>query len=254
MIRLTAYRPGLWLTELRLDDIEMEVRGVVIAGAERVVVWDTLTHPRDMAPVTPLLAGRPVTVVYSHADWDHAWGTAGLLYDEVIGHEICRERFAADVPATLARMQADEPGRWDEVRLIPPTRTFREELILPLGGVSLHLHYLPGHTRDCIAGFIPKWGIWLGGDTVEDPLPLLEETSPLELWLARLRAWVGDERVQTVIPAHGPVGGRELIRRNIAYLAGLRDGTGPVPAPLPDFYREAHAANLRYSETGAARP
>jgi len=39
---LKEFRPGLWLTEASLDDFE--VRGAVIIGAERAVIWDSLSH------------------------------------------------------------------------------------------------------------------------------------------------------------------------------------------------------------------
>ena len=56
-----------------------------------------------MHGVVPDLAGRRLVVVYSHADWDHVWGTAGLTYRDatIVGHARCLERFDADVPVTL---------------------------------------------------------------------------------------------------------------------------------------------------------
>ncbi|MBA3874498.1 MAG: hypothetical protein H0X30_35660, partial [Anaerolineae bacterium] len=45
-MKLSELRPNLWLTELNLDDFD--VRGAVIIGENRVMVWDTLSHPRDM--------------------------------------------------------------------------------------------------------------------------------------------------------------------------------------------------------------
>jgi len=61
-----------------------------------------------------------------------------------------------------------------------------------------------------------------------------------------LRNWERDARVQQVIPSHGAVGGRELIRRNIIYLENLKSGS-PIELPddLDDFYRQTHQDNLR---------
>ncbi|MFN8490366.1 MAG: MBL fold metallo-hydrolase [Caldilineaceae bacterium] len=247
MLALQEFRPNLWLTELDLKDFA--VRGAVIVGDQRAVVWDTLSHPRDMTPVLPLIGDKELVIVYTHADWDHVWGTAGLPYaaKTIIGQTQCLARFAADVPTKLQEMQAVEPGQWDEVELIAPTTTFQDELSLALGGVTLTLHYLPGHTEDCIVGFIPEWGVLLAGDTVETPLPVVPTDSPLDQWLAALEMWAQNPRVQTVIPAHGMIGGRELIERNIAYLHALREGRPPdVSGELDDFYRETHAANITW--------
>jgi glyoxylase-like metal-dependent hydrolase (beta-lactamase superfamily II) len=247
MVMLKEFRPNLWLTELDLK--EFDVRGAVIVGDQRVVVWDTLSHPRDMLPVRPLIGNKELIVVYSHADWDHVWGTAGLEYDNqrIIGHTECLVRFSIDVPVTLHEKQLAEPGRWDEVVLLAPTVTFQDQVALDLGGVTLTLHHLPGHTEDCIVGFIPEWGVLLAGDTVETPLPVVPPASPLDQWIAALEKWAQDARVQTVIPAHGVIGGRELIERNIEYLQAIRDNR-PInmPGELDDFYRETHAANMEW--------
>lgn len=249
MTVLTEFRPGLWLTELALEDFA--VRGALIIGEETAVVWDTLSQPRDMHPLRSKLANRALRVVYSHADWDHVWGTAGLAASgaPIISHAACLDRFGADVPDTLAEKQAAEPGTWDDVLLMSPTQTFDHELGLDLGGITLALHHLPGHTEDCIVGFIPEWGLLLAGDTVETPLPVVPPDSPLDGWIEQLQRWAADPRVQTVIPAHGAIGGRELITRNIAYLQALREGRPiNVPDDLDDFYRATHAANLRWKQ------
>jgi len=124
---MIALQPDIWLTQVTLDDFD--VRGALILGGTRVVVWDTLSHPRDMRLFEPLIGDRDIVIVYSHADWDHIWGTAGLPHDRarIIGHAGCGDRFASDVPAVLGRKRAAEPGRWDDVVLVPPTETFERE-------------------------------------------------------------------------------------------------------------------------------
>ena len=247
MTNLITFRDGLSLTELQLHDFD--VRGAVLIGSKRAIVWDTLSHPRDMAAVAALVADHEHAVVYSHADWDHCWGTAGLPKRQtVIAHSHCRRRFESECAATLREKQAAEPGAWEEVELIPPTRVLQESLSLDLGGCILELYHLPGHTSDCLVGFIPEWGILLAGDTVETPLPVVNAESPLPQWIAGLQRWVDDARVQTVIPAHGVIGGREIIQTNLSYLHSLLAGSAGDAAPdWPAFYRDTHRENLRHA-------
>lgn len=225
------------------------MRGAVIAGETGIAVWDTLSHPRDMAEVAPLIGGRDLFIVYSHADWDHIWGTAGLpsvAPRDIVGHATCLARFSADVPPYLAQKQAEQPGLWDDVQLIPPTVTFETTHTLDLGGVTLELHALPGHTPDCIVGLIPEWGVLLAGDTVETPLPVIEDAAAVPGWIDHLAHWERDERIETVIPAHGRMGGRDLIAFNRSYLLSLSMGA-PIwfDDPLPtEFYLKTHAQNL----------
>jgi len=247
MTKLNEFRKGLWLTELQLEGFD--VRGAVIAGSERMVVWDSLSHPRDMYSVYSLVSGSHFDIVYSHADWDHFWGTAGLPdnWGQIIAHDKSLARFKNDVPAKLQEMRAKHPDQWKQVVLVEPTLTFKQELTLYLGGVTLKLKYLPGHTLDCLVGFIPQWGILLAGDTVETPFPVVNDDSPVSQWIASLEHWRDNPELQTVIPAHGPTGGRELLENNISYLRNLLEGrNSDLTDALTDFYKETHEANIKH--------
>ncbi len=244
-MKLSELRPGLWLTELVLDDFD--VRGAVIVGQNRVMVWDTLSHPRDMRPVMALAADKPIDVVYSHADWDHCWGTAGLQTDIIIGHERCAGRFRnGDVARRLNEKKAEQPAQWDAVKLIPPTLSFTHSLTVDLGGVLVELHHLPGHTEDCLVAWIPQWGILLAGDTIETPLPYFntESVALLPQWISGLEKWGSTTRMNVVVPAHGEVGDRSLIEHNLSYLRNLQAGKAPtLPAEMTAFYSKTHAKN-----------
>lgn len=241
---LKKLQDSLWLIEIKLADFA--VRGVCFETESHVVVWDTLSHPHDMTPILPLLHDKPLIIIYSHADWDHIWGTAGLPHEScsIIGQRLCQARFSADVPEKLQTMQQAEPGKWDAVELIPPTISFESYLSLNLGNVTLELHHLPGHSADCIVGFIPEWGVLLAGDTVETPLPVIYKDSPLDAWLNALKNWHKQPNLKTVIPAHGTIGGKEIIHQTMTYLQRLRDGLKiEFSEPLDEFYQQTHQAN-----------
>ena len=246
MTTLTRHDNNLYLTDLSLPDFD--VRGAVVLGENHALVWDTLTCPDDMAAVTEVCGNRNITVVYSHADWDHVWGTDALTYQDVVAHKKCAARFAdpEDVAATLTAYQAKDES-YEAVALVPPTRTFEDELVLELGDLAIELHALPGHTSDCIVAFLPHGGILLAGDTVETPLPVVPENPALDVWIAKLKTWHQDARVKTVIPSHGKVGGRELIGQTLAYLEALRGGNSfDLPETLDAFYDQTHAANQKH--------
>lgn len=247
-MNLREFQANLWLTELQLDDFA--VRGAVIIGEKRALVWDTLSHPRDMYDVADLIGPKPIDTVYSHADWDHCWGTAALNSTMIIAHETCLKRFKeGEVAEKLAAKQAEKVGTWDTVQLMPPKLTFTNMLKVDLGGIEVELHHLPGHTEDCLVAFIPQMGVLLAGDTVETPLPYLNHSSValLDRWISELERWQNDERVQTVIPSHGEIGDGSIITRTVRYLRDLQEGKSPeIPAEMDDFYVETHAKNLGY--------
>lgn len=245
MTTLEQFAPQVWIAE---QDLGMfAVRSVVVRGERRTLLWDTLSRPADLEPLLPLLAGQPVVTVYSHADWDHVWGTAGLpdQSGEIVAHAACLARFSADVPETLRTKQANDPDAWRDVRLLAPTATFDRALTLDLGGLTVELAHLPGHTSDCIVGFIPELGLLLAGDTVETPLPVITSGDPLDPWIAALEGWAADPRLRDVIPSHGQIGGRTVIDHTVDYLRRVRDGGEFAFAePLAPFYQSTHEGNL----------
>lgn len=238
--------PNLWIYEAASADIT--VRGAVVLGERQAVVWDTLTHPRDVSALAAILGDKPYHVVYSHADWDHCWGTSGFRRPplSVIGHDECRRRFEADVPQTLCDMQMAEPDKWDAVGLAPPNMTFSSRLFLDLGGVTLELRHLPGHTSDCIVGWIAGWGVLLGGDAIETPLPVVNSAALLGGWLSALQDWAGSRDLRRSIPSHGSLSGRKALDQTVDYLQSLRgDQDFKLPKRLAKFYRETHQKNLQ---------
>jgi glyoxylase-like metal-dependent hydrolase (beta-lactamase superfamily II) len=245
MQRLQEVVPDLWICEV--ESPKVQVRAALVIGEKRAVVWDSLTRPEDAAAFVKLIGGKPYFVVYSHGDWDHVWGTAGFADGRlgVIGHADCLRRFGDDVPRTLQRMQLMELGEWLSVRLVPPNITFTSYLSLDLGGLTLDLHHLPGHTADSIVGWIPKRGVFLGGDAIEIPLPVVNNAHLLEGWLTALESWQKQEGLTRSIPSHGSLEGRESLDETVAYLQALSGGRQfKLRRKLDDFYRETHQKNL----------
>lgn len=233
---------------VEVDLSEFSVRNVFIETEKNILIWDTLSHPLDMRPLLSKIKGRKITIAYSHADWDHIWGTAAVTYENarIVGHCKCLERFQDDVPEKLYQKKTSEPGRWDAVKLIAPNMTFAEELTLDFGQETLAFHHLPGHTADSIVAFFPGEGILLMGDTVETPFPVVSDKGSLAQWISELQRWESDPRVKIVIPSHGHIGGTEIIKQNIAYLQKLLAGDEIIiPRILPKFYRETHKANIQ---------
>lgn len=243
-LELDSLRPGLRIVERDLGDFR--VRGAVLTHGDRAVVFDTLAHPADMAPVARLLEGRVVEVVYSHADWDHCWGTAGLgPVSAVVAQREAARRFREDLPRELADRRRDDRD-YEDVLLVPPDVTFQRRIDLFLDGVLVELHALPGHTADSIVAFVPEWGVLLAGDAVETPLPVVNQRGLVEGWAQHLEIWAADPRVTLVVPSHGRIGGRELLEETRCYLSGLVAGCPEVRgrAEGEPFYRDAHARNL----------
>lgn len=243
-VTIQPLREQIYLAERPMDG-DAIVRAALLLGRRRSVVVDTLTSPEDMAPLLAIATqhGRPIVVVNTHADWDHVWGNAAFPGATIVGHQLCRARLLGDAErATLAQKRQEQPHRYAQVLLNPPDVTFATAMTLDLGGLTLELHHLPGHTEDCLVAYVPEQRLLLAGDCAEDPLPLLN-SGPLDGWIHDLRAWAARD-VDTVVPSHGAISDPALLRENAAYLERLLDNTAaPLQPDLPAFYVAAHARN-----------
>ena len=246
MTVLKQLNKNIWQKTVELDGFE--VCSILICDDDHAVIWDTLSHPHDMEEYGPIIQDKKLTIIYSHADWDHIWGTAGLRWQDaqIIGHAHCLDRFSRDVPETLQQMQKDESEKWMGVELIPPNQTFQDRLTLSFGSISIELYALPGHTNDSIIAFLPGNGLLLMGDTVETPIPSIPSAEVLPDWIQALEKWENDSRVNIVIPSHGDIGGKKIIHSNIQYLKALQLGNQfDLPDDVSQFYRQTHEENLQ---------
>ena len=156
-----------------------------------------------------------------------------------------------DVPHKLHEKQMTEPGRWDAIEVIPPNVTFAHELVLDLGQLTVVLSHLPGHTMDSIVAFLPEEGLLLMGDAVETPFPVVKDKRHVAPWIAVLQKWEHNSDVRIVIPAHGPISGREILQQNVMYLQSLMDGHPiALPQEINEFYRLTHEMNVRAFQDG----
>lgn len=245
MRQILEIQPNLHVLEVALPGLS--VRSIVAIGERHAVVWDTLTGAKDMAALEPVIGTMPFHVVYSHADWDHIWGTGGFTRPPlaIVGHKECLRRFSDDVPITLSEMQLAEPGKWDGVELIPPNLVFSTSMSLDLGGITLELHHLPGHSVDGIVGWIPEWGVLLGGDALETPLPVVNNPDLLGAWLDALETWAKKSEVKRSLPAHGSIKGRDSLDSTLDYLRRLAASDDfELTSDLDDFYLQTHQNNL----------
>ncbi len=244
-VRLREVTPAIWLAERPLD-ADLLVCAAVILGETVSAVVDTLIRPEDMDLVHELLNqhGRPMLVVNTHADWDHTWGNAAFPDAPIIAHRLCRAAMLTEGQQKLAEKRAEEPERYRDVTIVPPTITFAEFMDIDLGGLTLSIHHLPGHTADEAVVHLPEAGFLFAGDAAEWPIPTTE-VGPLGPWAEALRIWAARDDVRMVVPSHGPVGDAQLLRDNAAYLDALLadpDVRWEPPGIMP-FYQEAHRKN-----------
>lgn len=244
----TETRIGSNLNLLETDLGDFKVRCGIIHGTNWNVVWDTLADPQELQNIPEMISGKNTVIIYSHADWDHVFGTAAFegSYKLIIAHHTCRDRFLTELPDKLEHLGSKDPEKRSRIKLLPPDLTFSEKLILDLGDRNLELVHLPGHTKDSIVGYIPQEGILLAGDAVENPFPTITDCNLIDNWIENLEKMQLLDGLKMVIPAHGEPAGVDLLQKNITYLKNVKQGRSiEDTSALNEFYNSVHKTNMK---------
>jgi glyoxylase-like metal-dependent hydrolase (beta-lactamase superfamily II) len=243
---------------------------VVGDGASLLVdtLWDVRLTARMLDAMRPLTERAPIrTVVNTHSDGDHWWGNQLVAGAEIVATEAAVAVMAEQSPAEMIRFgrlgaslrlagrlrvpypRRDDvramgrfvagvlaPFRFDDVRLTPPSRTFRGELALEVGGRELRLVEVgPAHTAGDLIVHVPDARTAIAADVLFIGVTPVMWTGPVAGWLAALERLLATG-AETFVPGHGPVCGAAEIERLAAY------------------WRWLEPAALRRLEAGAAAP
>ena len=191
------------------------VKSFLITGTERALLIDTGTGVGDLGRLVAELTDLPVTVVVSHAHWDHVGGNRHFadVRAPVGAHAALRYGWSDE---RMARVFAPDqltgplPGGTDPDHLgIPPmphVGTVAEGEAFDLGDRALIVMAAPGHAPDLVVLLDRDNGILFGTDAAyADALYAQSDESDLNTYqqtLDRLAALAPDLRV--VYGSHGP--------------------------------------------------
>lgn len=151
-------RPGIWL----LDEAH-EATGYLVIGSERACLIDTMNSYTDLGETVRKLTDKPVTVVNTHGHPDHIFGN--MYFPEAYLHP-------AD--AELARQFTEDPEFIAYIRekglQMPPFRDILPGDVIDLGGRTLEVFGLPGHTPGGILLLLREDRVLFTGDSVNHHL------------------------------------------------------------------------------------
>ena len=212
-------------------------------------LWDPPLTRRMLAAIEPLTAEAPIeTLVNTHSDGDHWWGNQELAGTEIVATEAAAAVMGEQSPGEMKRFgaltralklagslplpyprrgdiatiaayagEALAPFAFDEVRLVPPTRTFSGELDLDVGGRQIRLIEVgPAHTPGDLVVWIPDARVALAADILFIGVTPIMWAGPTERWVAALETLL-DLGAERFVAGHGPVCGPNELQRLIDY-------------------------------------
>jgi len=199
-------------------------------------------------------ARRIGTLVNSHSNGDHTFGNQLVEGAQIIASSACAEEMRERPPEELAAMmrnwRALGPGPaffhevmgtrfdYEGIRLTLPTRTFDGEIALRVGDKQVRVIEVgPAHTGGDVIVHVPQDRVVFTGDILFVGGHPVLWAGPVGNWIRACDLILGWD-VETVVPGHGPVTGKDGVRAMKHYLEYVRDeakkrydaGLGPEEA------------------------
>lgn len=191
-----------------------EVISYLIVGTESAVLFDTGNGIGDIRSIVDQLTDKPVSVLNSHSHFDHIGGnhqfdnilsvSTAFSIDKAAGEQ--SDRIAQEVSPQALCKKLPEGVSPEDHRIKPYaiSASVQDGDELDLGGRTLEVLHVPGHTDDAIALLDRKAGyLWSGDSFYEGPIWLFFPETDLVAYAAsveRLAALA--HGLDAVFPAH----------------------------------------------------
>jgi len=237
---LAIYEPKQW----------QEVISYLVLGTERALLFDTGMGIAVISDVVDQLTEFPVIVLNSHTHLDHIGGNAE--FSTILGMDTDFTRARSEGLSNAQVRQELEPAALcgplpagvsqESYRTRPWTITQvgRDGHSVDLGGRTVEILHIPGHTPDAIALLDTDAGyLWTGDSFYEGPIWLFAPETDLERYEQSVRR-LADlvPRLTRVFPAHNTpvVDPSRLVELREAVTA-LREGrlTGQIDGEIERY-------------------
>jgi cyclase len=193
-----------------------------------VVVVDTRVTPNEAKQVLAEIRKRTdLPILYTintHYHGDHTFGNqifAGK--GPIIAHEsVRRNLFGESGKDHLKYFKSKNIPGMDETVVTPPNMVFKEEMEIFVGGYSLRLMHVRGHTDGDVFIYIEQLKTLITGDLVSyKKIPSLKDAY-VEEWISAMDL-LADFDAEIYIPGHGKPGGKPVLLAMRIYLLKLKE-------------------------------
>lgn len=210
--------------------------GLVVSGDEALLVDTLYTLPQTSQMLAEMTRAVPAAdicwVVNTHHDGDHWWGNQlvgdALIVSSTSAAKTMRHAGPETVAPFLshpdARLRAIlEPFDFSGITPTYPTITFEGELELTVGRRTVRVIEVgPAHTIGDVIVHVPDERVVYAGDVQVFGCHGVVHSGPIEACIRVCDTILGLD-VDTVVPGHGPVGGKPEVLRVRDYLERVRD-------------------------------
>jgi cyclase len=202
-----------------------------ISTARGLVYVDSPFLPDDgkqWADLTRKQTGREAAyVINTDHHYDHVMGNV-FLTPNVICHtraargmdylkdkKLLKQVIGEAFPEVVSKFESFI----DRFEMLPPHITFDRGLSLDMGDAHFELEIVGGHSPATIMIYLAEEKVLFTGDNVEGQFPFFGQTY-FEKWKEGLKKMLSMD-IDVVVPGHGPVGGKEMVEKYLAFFEAL---------------------------------
>jgi cyclase len=160
----------------------------------------------------------------THHHGDHVNGNQFFGNIEIISHPYCRDEVLKAVPAT--------PAKWDKRdgfadgtearKLVPPTSTLEGNMVYHYGDTAVEVQFLgPAHTYGDLIVHVPKYKLLFVSDIGFYYVAPFAHNAHVGKWIDTIDRILKMD-VDTIVPGHGPIGGKKELAEVAEYFRLLR--------------------------------
>lgn len=198
-----------------LDD-NGEATGYLVVGKEKAAVIDTMNGIEDVHKAARTITDLPLILINTHGHCDHIFGN--IYFDKAYINPI-------DIPLATQQTQHKEFLELCEKTglSLPPFKPLADKDTIDLGGLTLEVIALPGHTAGGICLLLKEDRVLFTGDSINHHLWMqLDECLPLSKFYENLKriAFVKDK---ADIILHGHAQDFDSISLYDELLTGVKD-------------------------------
>ena len=202
----------------------------LILGPDQVLVVDALaTIPMavkflgHIRCVTP----HPIShILLTHPHMDHFLGIQTLLPAQIVSHALCREemiKIGPDAADQWAKRRPQFAEGLKGVRVCLPEQTFKDRVTFFLGEMEVQFFHLGyGHTRGDGLVYLPNEKVLFAGDVAFFKVTPQGFHGHLGNWINIVNR-ILDMDIETIVPGHGPIGGKVDLLEMRTYLELVYD-------------------------------
>jgi glyoxylase-like metal-dependent hydrolase (beta-lactamase superfamily II) len=200
----------------------------LLVDREGAMAVDALMVPsmtRRFLAAIKKVTNKPVTrLVNTHHHIDHTGGNFLFRGAEIISHISCREEIErTGMPVDFFQKRIPRfAAEFPKLELAVPEVTFADRMVFHQAGRDVELRHLgPAHTFGDAFVYLPKEKVLFAGDLAFYYVTPLAFQGHVGNWI-KVADRILKMDVETIVPGHGPVGGKKELQEMRAYLVMIR--------------------------------